>query len=105
MPLPHPPGYRPPRQRQIDRRRILLAGVLYGLAATVLALLAHRAARTPGTLLQRVPIVKLVVVVTVAGACGSWGETMRQISLLRRSEEQDLEEKGNTPLPPSGPPG
>ncbi|MFY8148816.1 MAG: hypothetical protein ACOVNL_06305 [Prochlorococcaceae cyanobacterium] len=99
MPLPHPPGYRPPRQRRVDRRRIVLAGLLYGLAATVLAVLAHRAAHTPGTLLQRVPLVKLVVVVTVAGACGSFGETMRQLSLLRRYEE----EAGEPPAPP-GPP-
>ena len=24
MPLPHPPGYHPPRQSQVDRRRVLL---------------------------------------------------------------------------------
>ena len=23
MPLPHPPGYHPPRQSQVDRRRVL----------------------------------------------------------------------------------
>ena len=37
MPLPHPPGYRPRLQGRVDRRRILLAGVLFGFFAVLLA--------------------------------------------------------------------
>ncbi|CAK6690131.1 hypothetical protein VB716_01390 [Synechococcus sp. CCY9201] len=91
MPLPPPPGYRRGRQRRVDRRRIALAGTLMASAATVLALLAHRAMRTPGSLLTPIPLVKLAVVVSVAGACGSWGETMRQLALVAKDDpDSDL---------------
>ena len=33
MPLPHPPGYQPPRQSQVDRRRVLLAAVVLAVLA------------------------------------------------------------------------
>ena len=46
MPLPHPAGYRPRPQGRVDRRRILLAGVLFSFfavgAACVFACLCSR---------------------------------------------------------------
>ncbi|MCS5700398.1 hypothetical protein NZK32_15260 [Cyanobium sp. FGCU-52] len=86
MPLPTPPGYRRGRQRRVDRRSILLAAVLAGVAAGVLLALAHRVARTPGDLLKPLPWQWVVLVVGGASACGAWGETMRQLALTRLGE-------------------
>jgi len=84
MPLPPPPGYCRGRQLRVDRRRIALAGVLYGFAVAVLVGLAHRAARAPGQVFQPIPTRYVLLVVGVAGFCGAWGETMHQLSLTRR---------------------
>ena len=43
MPLPHPHGYEPPRQTRVDRRRVLLAGVILSLIAAGLLVLGRRA--------------------------------------------------------------
>ena len=86
MPLPTPPGYRRGRQRRVDRRSILLAAVLAGVAAGVLLALAHRVARTPGELLQPLPVPAVVLVVAGAAACAAWAETMRQLALTRLGE-------------------
>ena len=80
MPLPTPPGYRRGRQRRVDRRSILLAAVLAGVAAGVLLALAHRVARTPGALLQPLPVPAVVLVVAGAAACAAWAETMRPLA-------------------------
>ena len=79
MPLPHPPGYRPRPQGRVDRRRILLAGVLFSFFAVLLVLLGHRAARAPGSALKPIHPERLLVVTVGAGFCGSFGETMRQL--------------------------
>jgi len=86
MPLPTPPGYRRGRQRRVDRRSILLAAVLAAVAAGVLLALAHRVARTPGELLQPLPVPAVVLVVAGAAACAAWAETMRQLALTRLGE-------------------
>jgi hypothetical protein len=86
MPLPHPPGYRPRRQRRVDRRRILFSSFLAALAATVLLVLVHRAARTPGEPLRPIPFLGAVLVIAGAASCGAWGETMRQLALTRLGE-------------------
>jgi len=86
MPLPTPPGYRRGRQRRVDRRSILLAAVLAGVAAGVLLALAHRVARTPGELLQPLPVPAVVLVVAGAAACAAWAETMRRLALTRLGE-------------------
>jgi len=86
MPLPTPPGYRRGRQRRVDRRSILLAAVLAGVAAGVLLALAHRVARTPGELLKPLPASAVVLVVAGAAACAAWAETMRQLALTRLGE-------------------
>ena len=44
MPLPHPPGYQPPRQSQVDRRRVLLAAMVLAVLAVLLLVLGRRAA-------------------------------------------------------------
>ena len=90
MPLPPPPGYRPPGpQKQIDRRRILFAGLLYAFLASVIVLLGHRAARANGRLLHGLLVQPLLVVAVAAGACGAWSETMRQLAMVARDRPQD----------------
>ncbi|MCP9885775.1 hypothetical protein KBY97_11675 [Synechococcus sp. ATX 2A4] len=86
MPLPRPPGYRPLRQLRVDRRRIVLAGFLYALAMLVLLLLAHQVSRTPGELLPTIHPRFWALLIGMAGFCGAWGETLRQISLTRRGQ-------------------
>ena len=87
MPLPHPPGYRPRQQRRVDRRRVVLAGVLFGFFAVLLMVLGHRAARAPGSSLKTMSLDHVLVVMFGVGFCGSWGETMRQLSLVARSQQ------------------
>ncbi|MFM7395366.1 MAG: hypothetical protein ACKO22_13600 [Cyanobium sp.] len=70
----------------MDRRSILLAAVLAGVAAGVLLALAHRVARTPGELLKPLPVQWVLLVVAGASACGAWEETMRQLALTRLGE-------------------
>jgi hypothetical protein len=86
MPLPRPAGYQPRRQLRIDRRRIVLAGVINACAALLLLGLAHRVSRTPGELLPPIHPRFWVLVSGVAGFCGIWGEALRQIGLTRRGE-------------------
>ena len=87
MPLPHPPGYRPRQQSRVDRRRVVLAGVLFGFFAALLMVLGHRAARAPGSSLKTMSLDHVLVVMFGVGFCGSWGETMRQLSLVARSQQ------------------
>ena len=87
MPLPHPPGYRPRQQSRVDRRRVVLAGMLFGFFAVLLMVLGHRAARAPGSSLKTIPPAHMLVVMLGVGFCGSWGETMRQLSLVARSRQ------------------
>ena len=87
MPLPHPPGYRPRQQSRVDRRRVVLAGVLFGFFAALLMVLGHRAARAPGSSLKTMSLDHVLVVMFGVGFCGSWGETMRQLSLVARSSQ------------------
>ena len=87
MPLPHPPGYRRRQQSRVDRRRIVLAGVLFGFFAVLLMVLGHRAAKTPGSSLKTMSLDHVLVVMFGVGFCGSWGETMRQLSLVARSQQ------------------
>ena len=87
MPLPHPPGYRPRQQSRVDRRRIVLAGMLFGFFAVLLMVLGHRAAKTPGSSLKTMSLDHVLVVMLGVGFCGSWGETMRQLSLVARSQQ------------------
>ncbi len=86
MPLPRPAGYQPRRQLRVDRRRIVLAGMINLAAALVLLTLAHRVSRTPGELLPPIHPRFWVVVAVMAAFCGVWGESLRQISLTRRGE-------------------
>ncbi|MCT0199768.1 hypothetical protein KQ313_08770 [Synechococcus sp. CS-1325] len=96
MPLPRPAGYIPRRQLRVDRRRVVLAGAINVLAALVLLTLAHRVSRTPGELLPAIHPRFWVVVVGMAGFCGVWGETLRQISLTRRGEPgAPLDQRGD----------
>ena len=87
MPLPHPPGYHPRQQSRVDRRRIVLAGMLFGFFAVMLMVLGHRAARAPWSSLKTMSLDHVLVVMLGVGFCGSWGETMRQLSLVARSRE------------------
>ena len=87
MPLPHPPGYRPRQQSRVDRRRVVLAGVLFGFFAALLMVLGHRAARAPGSSLKTMSLDHVLVVMFGVGFCGSWGETMRQLALVARSQQ------------------
>lgn len=84
MPLPPPPGYVPKRQVRIDWRRVVLAGALFILMSTVLLVLAHNLARTPGELLPDWPLRYRLLVIGVAGFCGAWNEAMAQIAYTRR---------------------
>jgi hypothetical protein len=70
----------------VDRRRILFSSFLAALAATVLLVLVHRAARTPGEPLRPIPFLGAVLVIAGAASCGAWGETMRQLALTRLGE-------------------
>ena len=94
MPLPHPPGYAPPRQSQVDRRRVLLAAVVFSLIAAGLLVLGRRAAAHAGNALPHASLERALVVVLVAGGCGAWGETMRQLAAVARSRDPD-----DLPLP------
>ncbi|MFM2158556.1 MAG: hypothetical protein RLZZ124_1030 [Cyanobacteriota bacterium] len=89
MPLTHPPGYEPPRQSRLDRRRVLLAGVVLALLAGVLLVLGRRAAVHAGNALPQASLERALVVVLVAGGCGAWGETMRQLAAVARSRDPD----------------
>ena len=89
MPLPHPPGYAPPRQSRLDRRRVLLAGVILSLIAGGLLVLVRRAAAHAGNALPHASLERALVVVLVAGGCGAWGETMRQLAVIARSTDED----------------
>ena len=84
MPLPHPLGYQPPRQSRFDRRRVLLAAVLFGFLASVLLVLGRRAAAHPSNALHHASPERLLVVLLVAGGCGAWGESMRQLAAVAR---------------------
>ena len=84
MPLPPPTGYLPQRQKRVDRRRILLAGVLFSGMAALLLGLAQRVARTPGEPLTPWPLPYMLAVIGVAGFCGAWNEAMAQIANTRR---------------------
>jgi hypothetical protein len=92
MPLPPPPGYRRGRQLRVDRRRILLSAALATLAASVLLVLVHRAARIPGQPIRPLPLLGAVFVVGGAAACAAWGETMRQLALTHLGEPKGPEE-------------
>ena len=96
MPLPRPPGYQPRRQLRVDRRRIALAGFLYALAVLVLLVVAHHASRTPCELLPVIHPRFWALLIGMAGFCGAWGETLRQISLTRRGQPgAPLDEPGD----------
>lgn len=84
MPLPKPPGYRPQRQRRVDRRRILLAALLAMAAAALLLVLVHRASQAPGQPITAIQPRFWALVIGMAGFCGFWGELMRQLALTRR---------------------
>ncbi len=89
MPLPHPPGYEPPRQTRVDRRRVLLAAVVLSLLAAVLLVLGRRAAAHAGNALPHASLERALLVVLVAGGCGAWGETMRQLAAIASSNGED----------------
>jgi hypothetical protein len=89
MPLPHPPGYHQPAQRRLDRRRVLLAGVLFSALAALLLALGRRAAEAPGSALPHASLERALVVVVAAGCCGAWGEVMRQLAAVARSRHPD----------------
>jgi hypothetical protein len=92
MPLPPPPGFTPRRQQRVDRRRILFSSVLAAVASTVLMVLVHRAAHTPGQPIKPIPLLGAVLVVAGAASCGAWGETMRQLALTQLGEQDGPEE-------------
>ena len=85
MPLPHPPGYEPRPQRNVDKRRIFLAGVIFGFFAVLLMQLGHQAARAPGSELKPLRWERVLIVTVGAGFCGSFGETMRQLAKVART--------------------
>jgi hypothetical protein len=92
MPLPPPPGFTPRRQLRVDRRRILFAASLAAMAGTVLMLLVHRAAHSPGQPIKPIPLLAAVLMVAGAASCGAWGETMRQLALTQLGEPDGPEE-------------
>ena len=87
MPLPLPPGYKFPQQSEIDKRRVLLSCLIFTFLAAVLFVLFQRANRVPGSLEKPIAIHSFLLVVLGAGACGFWGESMRQLSLIARSKD------------------
>ena len=87
MPLPKPPGYRPRRQLHRDNRRIVFSAVLCTLMALVVLLLLNRAAQVPGQPFTPFPPHGVLLVLFGAGFCGAWGETMRQIRLIRLGDQ------------------
>lgn len=89
MPLPHPPGYVPPRQTRLDRRRIALAGVVLAAAAALLLVLGRRAAAHAANALSQAPLQRALVVVLVAGGCGAWGEAMRQLAAIESPDNPE----------------
>jgi drug/metabolite transporter (DMT)-like permease len=92
MPLPPTPGFTPRRQQRVDRRRILFSSVLAAVAGTVLMVLVHRAAHTPGQPIKPIPLLGAVLLVAGAASCGAWGETMRQFALTQLGEPDGPEE-------------
>lgn len=92
MPLPPPPDYSPRRQLRVDRRRIVFSSALAAAAATVLMVLVHRAAHTPGQPIKPIPLLGAVLMVAGAASCGAWGETMRQLTLTQLGEPDGPEE-------------
>ena len=89
MPLPHPPGYQPPRQSRVVGRRVCLAAVVFSLLAAVLLVLGRRAAETPGTALPKASPERALLVVLAAGCCGAWGEWMRQLAQVAHGANRD----------------
>ena len=92
MPLPHPPGYQPPRQSQVDRRRVLLAAMVLAVLAVLavlLLVLGRRAAAHAGNALAQPSLERALVVVLVAAGCGAWGETMRQLAGIARASDSE----------------
>jgi hypothetical protein len=66
---------------------VLLAGVVMALLATLLLVLVlgRRAAAQAGNALPHASLERAPVVVLLAGGCGAWGETMRQLAGIARS--------------------
>ena len=89
MPLPHPPGYQPPRQSQVDRRRVLLAAMVLAVLAVLLLVLGRRAAAQAGNALAQPSLERSLAVVLVAAGCGAWGETMRQLAGIARASDSE----------------
>ena len=89
MPLPHPPGYQPPRQSQVDRRRVLLAAMVLAVLAVLLLVLGRRAAAHAGNALAQPSLERSLAVVLVAAGCGAWGETMRQLAGIARARDSE----------------
>ena len=89
MPLPHPPGYQPPRQSQVDRRRVLLAAMVLAVLAVLLLVLGRRAAAHAGNALAQPSFERSLAVVLVAAGCGAWGETMRQLAGIARASDSE----------------
>jgi len=75
----------PPRQSHLDRRRVLLAGVILSLIAAGLLVLGQRAASHAGNALPPASMERALMVVLVAGGCGAWGEIMRQLASIARN--------------------
>ena len=89
MPLPHPPGYQPPRQSQVDRRRVLLAAMVLAVLAVLLLVLGRRAAANAGNAMAQPSLERSLAVVLVAAGCGAWGETMRQLAGIARASDSE----------------
>lgn len=87
MPLPHPPSYAPPSQSRLDRRRVLLAGAVLALLAALLLVLGRRAAAHASNALPHASLERALL---VAAGCGAWGETMRQLAAIARSNGEDV---------------